>query len=110
MSRLFLRIGQICNILKLEIQRHSFLFTLPNMLSFSRRNLRLRAANARNINSPNAKNAITPTVIDDIVATKIFFVFLFKQTLKIFLRHIIELVKVNVEFTIQSTYFQCWDP
>ena len=41
------------------------------MLSFSRLNLRLLAAKARNINNPNAKNAMTPTVIDDIVATKI---------------------------------------
>ena len=41
------------------------------MLSFSRLNLRLLAANARNINNPNAKNAMTPTVIDDIVATEI---------------------------------------
>ena len=41
------------------------------MLSFSRLNLRLLAAKARNINNPNAKNAMTPTVIDDIVATEI---------------------------------------
>ena len=33
--------------------------------------MRLRlAAKARNINNPNAKIAITPTVIEDIVATK----------------------------------------
>ena len=44
---------------------------LPSMLSFSRLNLRLLAAKARNINNPNAKNAMTPTVIDDIVATEI---------------------------------------
>ena len=40
------------------------------MLSFSRLSLRLLAAKAKNINKPNAKKAITPTVIEDIVATK----------------------------------------
>ena len=45
------------------------LILLPSMLSFSRLNLRLLAANARNINNPNAKTAMTPTVIEDIVAT-----------------------------------------
>ena len=40
------------------------------MLSFSRLNLRLLAAKAKNINKPNAKKAITPTVIEDIVATE----------------------------------------
>lgn len=45
------------------------LIALPSILSFSRLNLRRLAANARKINNPNAKNAMTPTVIEDIVAT-----------------------------------------
>ena len=65
------RLKEANNIVNMNIWSKFLFLTLPKMLSFSRLNLRLLAANARNINNPNAKNAMTPTVIDDIVATKI---------------------------------------
>ena len=76
------------------------------MLSFSRLNLRLLAAKAKNINKPNAKNAITPTVMEDIVATE-------KENVRL-IQLILEYqgspkVK-NVPSDAISTYFQYWDP
>ena len=63
----------IANISKSSIVNGLLRYYIPSILSLSCRIRRRLAAKAKNISKPNARNAITPTVIDDMVATEIIY-------------------------------------